>query len=171
MSSYVIPRAALYALLWASSIVELGLTGYHVRHTKTSAGFYDPIVVELLVTAALTLIWIPITVFAHVRKAKSLHGGSGYAPLHGESAGNFVVWVMYLVGGAIATHKWPSPAFAGAGKEGHVLLSIVAFAWIPFGVLSLVKVFTLMQYAALKAESHSSHAPINEKAGNGNGNA
>ncbi|KAI5117620.1 hypothetical protein M0805_001220 [Coniferiporia weirii] len=188
MISYVFHRAALYALLWTASIVELGLTGYRVRHTKSAAGFYgtllppplpepdkrpeeqtitnstpaDPIVVELLVTAALTLLWLPISGLAHLRKARDLSSGLG--PLRGESAGNFVLWVMWLVGAAIATNKWPNKTLAGTGKEAHLLLGIVAFAWLPFAALSLAKVFVLMQYAAYGASSAHVAPAVREKA-------
>ncbi|KAH8110948.1 hypothetical protein DFH11DRAFT_1513714 [Phellopilus nigrolimitatus] len=148
---YVFHRSALYSLLYAASVVELGLTGFRIHHTKSTAGFYDPIVVELLVTSALTLLWIPVTVFAHLRGSRNAES-SGFAPLHGESGGNFVLWVLWLVGGAIITHKFPNATLAGGGKEGHILLTIVAFAWIAFSALSLGKIFVLLQYATLKAE-------------------
>ncbi|THH06998.1 hypothetical protein EW145_g3691 [Phellinidium pouzarii] len=155
MSSYVFPRAVLYSFIWTVSVVELGLTGYRVHHTKSTAGFYDPIVVELIVTAALTLIWLPASVFMHLMKARELGaaGNTGYAPLHGETGGNFILWVLWIVGAAFSTHKWPNSALAGTGKSGHILLSIVAFAWLAFIALTLAKIFTAMQYAALSAVS------------------
>ncbi|THH03164.1 hypothetical protein EW145_g6479 [Phellinidium pouzarii] len=168
VASYVVHRSALYALLWASAVVELGLTGWRIHHTKSVAGFYDPIVAALLVSAVLTLIWIPITSFLHLRKARGLHSdtGAGYAPLHAESGGNIVLWIMWLVDAAIATHKWPTRALVGPSspKDAHLLLSLVAFAWISFGVLSLACVFVLMHFAALRAIRAAGHT-TSEKTG------
>lgn len=68
---------------------------------------------------------------------------------------------MWLVGAAIATHNWPTRLFAGPGEQGHILLTIVAFAWLNFIALTLAAVFQLMQLAALKA---GVAVPVVEKA-------
>ena len=36
LSRYSSPRPGLYGLLWVIALVELGLTGYRVHHTKSS---------------------------------------------------------------------------------------------------------------------------------------
>ena len=115
---------------------------------------------ELLVVSALTLLWVPISILVHRRRVLELRPGGGYAPLHTEGGGNFVLWVMWLVGAAIATHNWPTKLYAGPGEQGHILLTIVAFAWLNFIALTFAKVFQLMQFAALRA----GEAPVVEKA-------
>ncbi|EJD05296.1 uncharacterized protein FOMMEDRAFT_18889 [Fomitiporia mediterranea MF3/22] len=162
-ASFVFHRAILYSLLWVAAVIELGLTGWRVHHTKSTASFYDPIVVALLVSSILTIIWVPITTFLHVFKSKSLSAGEGYKPLHFESAGNTILWIMWLIEAAIATHKWPTRAFTGSGRDGHVLLTLVAFAWINFGLLSLAKVVVATHYAYLRGAAGTAGATHHEK--------
>lgn len=135
-------------------------------------------------TAALTILWVPVALAAPVRKSKDLHPGSGYGALGVESIGNFILWVMWLVGGAIATvcllliarpheriahrifyckNKWPTREIAGHEEDGHILITIVAFSWICFGVLTFIKFLVGMQYAALKGGAEAAHGPIQEK--------
>ncbi|KAI5115826.1 hypothetical protein M0805_001986 [Coniferiporia weirii] len=156
--SYVPHRGLLYTLLWLSALVELGLTGYRLHHTDSFGGFYNPIIVELLVTSVLTLLWIPLTMLFH-RAAGTLGSGgnaattgrSRHGSLFGENGGNFVLWVMWLVGAAITTHHWPNRTLAGSGRQGTVLLTIVAFSWIPFALLTLAMMFISMEHAAVRA--------------------
>ncbi|KAH8103745.1 hypothetical protein DFH11DRAFT_1520409 [Phellopilus nigrolimitatus] len=165
-TSYVPHRTGIYALLWLFALAELGLTGYRIHHTRSLAGVYDPIVAELLVTALLTLLWIPFTILFHHRGAGTRAGdggaantgagaGAGARPgfslLHGETFLNLVLWLMWLIGGAIATNKWPNSLQTPPGKQGHVLRAIVALAWIAFGLLTLAKALAAMEYAALRA--------------------
>lgn len=63
----------------------------------------DPIVAELLVTAALTIFWIPVAAAVNARKSKDIVPGTSYTLLNVEGVGNFILWVMWLVGAAIAT--------------------------------------------------------------------
>ncbi|KAL5525448.1 hypothetical protein ACEPAF_9318 [Sanghuangporus sanghuang] len=162
-AAYALHRTLLYTFLWTASVVQLGLTGWRVHHTESTIGDYDPIIVELLVTAALTILWIPVAIVAPVRKSKDLLPGSGYGTLGIETCGNFVLWVMWLVGGAIATNKWPTRAIAGSGKDGHILITIVAFSWLCFGALTIVKFLTGLHYATLKGGEDAAHSPIQEK--------
>jgi len=130
------------------SLALLGLTAYRVHHTKKLAGFYDPIVVELMVTAVLTMLWVPFAILGLLRRAvSSMTTGA----LHTEALGLFVLWVMWLVGSAIATNKWPSKAFCGFGKQCNVLIAIVALGWVAFGLLTLIVIAALMHYAAAHA--------------------
>ncbi|KAI5118796.1 hypothetical protein M0805_005024 [Coniferiporia weirii] len=187
--SYVPFRAFFYALLWLTALSELGDTGYRLHHTNTSAGFYDPIVVELLVTSVLTLIWIPCTFLTHSsagtigrgagRSGRGARAGAGngagtgspHGPRHAETAGNLILWTMWLVGAAIATNKWPNRTAVGRGREGSVLMSIVALSWIAFGFLTLAQAFVMMEYAAARVFNGgaSSGAGSRSAAGTGAG--
>lgn len=162
-SVFVKHRLGFYALLWSASVIELALTGWRIHHTKTVSHFYDPIVAELLVTAALTILWIPVAGVVNARKSKELAPGSSYSLLNIEAVGNFVLWVMWLVGGAIVTHKFPTKAVAGTGSAGHILITLVAFSWISFGLLTFASVFIAMHGAALYGGAEASHSPLREK--------
>lgn len=105
-TSYVPHRWAIYSLLWAASVIELALTAFRIRHTNSVNGTFDPIVVELLVTSILTILWVPVTLLFH----RSMDGGAVgtgagrvSSPRHGETGGNLILWIMWLVGAAIVT--------------------------------------------------------------------
>ncbi|KAL5479113.1 hypothetical protein ACEPAI_2401 [Sanghuangporus weigelae] len=168
--SYVPHRRALYALLWMIAVVELGLTAYRIHHTRSLFGFYDPIIVELLVTSILTITLIPVILLTLRGILRPSRKRLGF--LHSESVRNLILWIMWLVGGAIATHKWPRRSFAGPGKQGRILTTIIAFAWIEFGLLTLVKVFSAMEYAAKNAGSGGlGSAQAREKSSTSGGSA
>ncbi|KAJ6540287.1 hypothetical protein B0H19DRAFT_959872 [Mycena capillaripes] len=167
--SYVPHRRFLYFLIWAVAAAELGLTAEHIHFTmrvpfSLSMLRADPIVAELLVTSILTLFWVPLTLIFH-RRAPGLanrnghavangHGGSRFGGLHHESSGNIVLWIMWLVGAAIAANRWPNRSATGLGRQGSILIAIVALAFVDFGLLTLVKVLALMEYSALGVSSY-----------------
>ncbi|KAJ7641929.1 hypothetical protein FB45DRAFT_1054310 [Roridomyces roridus] len=143
-ASYPAHRRILYALAWAVAAIELGLTAERIHETR----FHYPIIAELLATACLTLIWAPLALVFHRRSA-----GSPVSGLRSESFGNFVLWCMWFVGSAIATHRWPNRDIVGAGHRGHVLLAAVAFSLASFGIFTLIATSILMEYAAINAAS------------------
>jgi len=161
MFSYWALRAPVYILLWITSLIVLALTGYRVHHTKIfhpfhgGHGFYDKIIVELLVTSALTLLWVPIGFHFLSRHrgtvANDAATSSRRPTLSGETSFLTVLWVMWLVGAAIATNNWPLLAIAGHNKQGHVLIAIIALSWLAFTLVTLLKVLMLMHYAAANA--------------------
>ncbi|KAH8108418.1 hypothetical protein DFH11DRAFT_1113418 [Phellopilus nigrolimitatus] len=162
--SYVHHRATLYALLWLFAVSEFGLTSYHIFHTNTSGGFYDPIAVELLFTALITLLWIPYTVFFHHRPMAAFSAGNntlkstrvgaraGFSLLQGESYLKYVLSIMWPVGALVATSSLQTPL----EKEGLILLAIVAFAWIPYGLLMLA-----IELEFFDALGHVHAGPVN----------
>ncbi|KAF8215424.1 hypothetical protein K438DRAFT_1660174 [Mycena galopus ATCC 62051] len=165
--SYVPHRRLLYFLIWAVAAAELGLTAERIHFTRSNFGSYDPIVAELLVTSIFTLFWVPLTLIFHrrapgladrngpaVANGHNVRGGSRFGGLHHESSGNIVLWVMWLVGAAIAAHHWPNRSAAGFGRPGSIILAIVALAFVEFGLLTLVKVLALMEYSALGVSSY-----------------
>jgi hypothetical protein len=151
----------------------------------------DPIVVELLVTSILTILWIPATIAMLVGSRAAVGGtGSASSARHPffphELGGNFILWVMWLVGAAIATvrpisypwtqlflfclifsiasfvsclqNKWPNRVQTPPGHQGAILRTIVAFAWIPFGLLTLAKVFGAMHHASASSTAGTGSA-------------
>ncbi|KAJ7641926.1 hypothetical protein FB45DRAFT_1126102 [Roridomyces roridus] len=147
-ASYPAHRRILYALAWCVAAVELGLTSDHIHKTR----LHYPIVAELLTTACLTIIWAPLAIVFHRRSSSSRVGG-----LHFESIGTFVLWCMWLVGGGIATHRWPNRAVLGPGHNAHIVLAAVAFGLTSLGIFTLVAISILMEYSAIYASSASSN--------------
>jgi hypothetical protein len=146
---YALTRMPLYALLWVVAVIELGLTGFRVEHTRHVGKFYDPIIVELLVTSALTILWVPYASWSLNRLRTT--NANGMTAANPEHHGNFVLWVMWLVGSAIATNDWPTAAVRGVGKQSRILAAILAFGWTGFALLTLIGVVGLMHYAAASA--------------------
>ncbi|KAK7045196.1 hypothetical protein R3P38DRAFT_2882989 [Favolaschia claudopus] len=181
--SYVPHRRALYLLIWALSVAELGLTATRIHFTRKNFSTHESIVAELLVTSILTILWVPLTLIFH-RSAPGLDTrntapGTANTPhsrfpgrfggLHHESSGNIVLWIMWLVGAAIAAHTWPTHAAAGFTHQGRILLAIVGVAFTVFGLLTLAKVLALMEYSAIGVSTYggpgAGHATRPEKAG------
>lgn len=103
-TSYVPHRWAIYSLLWCAAVVELALTAFRIHHTRSLFGFHEAIVAELLVVSILTILWIPVTLLFHRSAGGSGTGaGSALSPRHGETGGNLILWIMWLVGAAIVT--------------------------------------------------------------------
>jgi len=148
---YALARMPLYALLWVVSVILLGLTGFRVEHTRHIGKFYEPIIVELLVTSALTILWVPFAAWSLNNLRAASASGTGLTRTHPEPHGNFILWVMWLVGAAIATNDWPTAAVRGVGKQSRILAAILAFGWTGFALLTLIFVVTLMHHAAANA--------------------
>jgi len=162
--SYAGARPFLYAFLWIVSVVLLGLTAYRIHSTKR-VGFYDPIIAELLVVSILTILWTPFAIFTLVRGSYGAHHAGttnaaaagtttttttntrrpGYLP---ETIGLAILWVMWLVGAVVTTNTWPAKKFCGPGKQCSILAAILAFAWIGWGLLTLLGVSLLAHHAA-----------------------
>ncbi|KAH9476511.1 hypothetical protein JR316_0010423 [Psilocybe cubensis] len=107
-------RAALYALLW----YEQGALN----------AILDPIIVELLVTSILALLisaWFLASILGKLRNPLSKYIS--------EHMSLFVIWVMFLVGAAIMTHKWLHLKHCrGHYKVCRILETIKAFSWMCF---------------------------------------
>ncbi|KAJ7244397.1 hypothetical protein B0H12DRAFT_1022493 [Mycena haematopus] len=158
--SYVPHRRLFYGLIWALAVAELGLTAAHIQFTRSHFGTHEAIVAELLVTSILTILWVPVTLLFHrrapavnnnvnARGSSRVGGNSRFGGLHHETSGNLVLWIMWLVGAAIAAHRWPTRSFVGSGRQADILIALIAIAFVEFGLMTLVKVLALMEYSAL----------------------
>ncbi|KAJ7342658.1 hypothetical protein DFH08DRAFT_783065 [Mycena albidolilacea] len=166
--SYVPHRRLFYGLIWAIAAAELGLTAARIHFTRSNFRNHEAIVAELLVTSILTLFWVPLTLLFHrrapgienVHRIDNVHNNidgnirgnrNRFGGLHHESSGNLVLWIMWLVGAAIAAHRWPTRGAVGFGRQPDILIALIALAFVEFGLMTLVKVLALMEYSALGA--------------------
>lgn len=115
----------------------LGLTADRIHYTKTLHGgdvltsrqtpFYDPIVVELLVTSCLAILaslWFSALIIGGVAVA-------GLGTYAFEQVCMWILWVMFLVGSAIFVHKFPHLKFCrGSHRFCGILETIKAFSFI-----------------------------------------
>ncbi|KAF9459407.1 heterokaryon incompatibility protein-domain-containing protein [Collybia nuda] len=159
MSSLHPLRIALYSALAIFSIILLGLTAARIDYTgnrrfsdpirSSARHYYDPVVVELLVTSIFSFLWsLPLIYLLHSRKGRGV--ASSYAF---EFLGLFVLWVMYLIGTAIATHYWHGLGFCWGFNQCRILTAIVAWGWINWAVTT----FLLLTSCAGQQSSHAGY--------------
>ncbi|KAJ3508521.1 hypothetical protein NMY22_g16585 [Coprinellus aureogranulatus] len=162
MSAIGAVRIFLHALLWCCAVVLLGLTAYRIHYTKTldfgdiltsSTNFYDPIIVELLVTSIFAILgsFVLIILIAGTRRGNP-------ASMLGE-IWTWIVWVMFLVGAAVMTHKWRRLKWCrGAYKVCRILETIKAFSWICFILTTFLVFLGLFDYLFNKGkDTYRSH--------------
>jgi len=136
-------RIALYFALAVFSIVLLGLTAARIHYTthlplgdplNNGSDFYDPIVAELLATSILTILWS----FFIIHSIHKRHENRFVSTFRGELIGLFILWVMSLVGAAIATTIWGDLNFCHQFSACRLLTAMVAFAWMCFILMTFI---------------------------------
>ncbi|PBK83953.1 hypothetical protein ARMGADRAFT_622942 [Armillaria gallica] len=157
--SLAFPRLALYTLLWAVAVVLLGLTSYRIHITKNQFQRYDRIVVELLVSAILTILWVPAVMIFAARSSARRHGSQVCFELLIIA----ILWVMWLVGAVDTTNRlipgrnWCSNALGS--KQCNILTTILAFAWIGWSLLTILFFMSIIDYVSGEPSSTST-APV-----------
>ncbi|KAF9007216.1 hypothetical protein BDQ17DRAFT_1351635 [Cyathus striatus] len=129
-------RTAFYSLLFAVSATVLGLTCYRTNYTEKQdepdilthkTHFYSAVIAELIATSALSIIW-------SLWVLSILLGRIGRGPLTNygtELLGLLCLWVLWLVGAAITTHKWSNLKWCrGSFRPCRILESIKAMSWL-----------------------------------------
>ena len=72
--------------------------------------------------------------------------------------GIFVLWVLWLVGAAIATSIWPNlPSICHQVEACRVLTAMLAFAWMGWIVLTVIAVVTVMYATANSSWNEPAH--------------
>ncbi|KAI0295167.1 hypothetical protein B0F90DRAFT_1670204 [Multifurca ochricompacta] len=134
MAFLSVVRIVLYSILWAFSVVLLGLTAARIHYTESLSPddplnggrhFYDPIVAELLATSILVMLWSMFAIHTiHTRRDRLI--------LHTFATENialFILFVMWLVGTAIATSMWGNLGWCHHYSPCRLLTALVAVAW------------------------------------------
>ncbi|KAJ7459778.1 hypothetical protein FB451DRAFT_1271510 [Mycena latifolia] len=134
-------RIASYAILVLFSFIDFCLTIARLSYTNHlprgdtlnhGKDFYDPDIVELLVTTMISIAWALFVIRAiHKRVEDNL-----VSTFRGELVGLFVIWMFWLVGTAIATSQWGSLGFCQEFEPCRVLSAIVAFSWLCWVMVS-----------------------------------
>ncbi|KAF9526182.1 hypothetical protein CPB83DRAFT_837547 [Crepidotus variabilis] len=157
-------RAFLYAGLsyslrssqFACSVVLLGLTGWHIHHTETLkvgdalssriGPFYVPTIVELLVASCLGILfslWFLVAILARI--------GNGALSFGLEMAALSSVWVMWIVGAAIISNKWPDLDWCRhTDLVCRMVDAIVAFSWLNWAIATFLLVTAFADFGAAK---------------------
>ncbi|KAF9038331.1 hypothetical protein BDZ89DRAFT_1129682 [Hymenopellis radicata] len=178
--TYIASRLAAYFILWFVAIVLMSLCAYRIHFTETVAfrnSFYDPIIVELLVSAILAIIWIPVTVVLiidenadNTYRTHNVRADRLPRRVLVELLGLFILWVMWLVGASITTNKIiPGnnycARFAFFTKECNTLTSILVFAWVGWSMLTITGVLCLMHLSSAATASSMPIVEVKEKSG------
>jgi len=145
-------RIVSYAILALFSFIVFGLTIGRLNYTNHlprgdplngGRDFYDPDIVELLVTSMMSMAWAVFVIRAIYKRVED----NLVSTFRGELVGLFIVWMFWIVGTAIATTQWGNLGFCQEFEACRVLSAIVAFSWLcwllvsfNFGV-SLVFIF------------------------------
>ncbi|EIN05644.1 hypothetical protein PUNSTDRAFT_91204 [Punctularia strigosozonata HHB-11173 SS5] len=141
-------RTLFYVALWLFSAVLLGLTADRIHYTEHipfgdplngGKDFYDPIVAELLVTSILTIFWVPFVVHRIHRRYEN----GFFSTFAAELIGLIVLFILWLVGAAIATHFWGDLHWCWSFHACRILTTLVAFAWLGTIMLFLLTLITL----------------------------
>ncbi|KAF5393258.1 hypothetical protein D9757_000768 [Collybiopsis confluens] len=138
MADFPALRIALYSALAIFSLVLLGLSAARLHYTTHLPPGDplngDPIVAELLLTSILAIFWSWFIVHCIHKR----HENRIITTFRGELIGLFVLWVMVLVGAAIATTFWGNLSFCQSFEACRLLTALVAFAWMSFIILTLI---------------------------------
>ncbi|KAJ7644069.1 hypothetical protein FB45DRAFT_717368, partial [Roridomyces roridus] len=128
-------RIASYAILvlfsfilFCLTIARLAYTNHLPRGDPLNRGrdFYDPDIVELLVTTMLSMAWGVYVIRTIYRRVDN----NLVSTFRGELVGLFVVWMFWIVGSAIATSFWGNLGFCQEFSACRILSAIVAFSWL-----------------------------------------
>ncbi|KIY61935.1 hypothetical protein CYLTODRAFT_362191 [Cylindrobasidium torrendii FP15055 ss-10] len=178
MADFSLPpvRIALYVCLLVFSVVVLGLTSARLNYTlnvpefdpvNNGEDFYDPVVVELLVTSILTFLWSLYAIFILVRRAEPRI----LYTFRGELMALFVLWVMWVVGAGVASpidaivvHNadvpqgpWGDLAWCWIYEPCRILTAMLAFCWCTWIILTLISILSILFVTVNKALTQPMH--------------
>jgi len=163
-------RTALYAALAVFSVIMIGMTSARIHYTKSrdspdpikpgTFSYYDPIIVQLLVTYIFALLWSFWAMFSIGFRADR-----GFATSYAhEYFWLFVLWVMGLVGAAIATHYWHGNlSFCRPfNNQCRLLIAIVSFSWVNWATLTSLM---LTSCFSQRSDDYGFKAPLHGREG------
>jgi len=134
MALLSVVRIVLYCFLWVFSVVLLGLTAARIHYTENlspddplngGVHFHDPIIAELLATSILVILWSTFAVHAIYMRCDRL-------VIHTfavEAIALSMLFVMWLVGTAIATSMWGNLGWCHQYSPCRLLSALVGIAW------------------------------------------
>ncbi|CAK5263032.1 unnamed protein product [Mycena citricolor] len=160
-------RTCLYCLFAILSFVLFALCGARLHYTthlptgdplNNGHNFYDPIVVELLFSSLLGMFWAVYAVLTihHMREDRWIFTFFAEIVVLGS------LFLLYLVGAAIATSLWGNLGFCHQYHACRLLTTLVAFSWVSWIVLLFLlaaSVFVAIANAAFYRPFHGRWNP------------
>jgi len=156
-------RILCYVALFLFSAVLFGLCAarlYYTTHLpaydplNNGHKFYDPIVAELIITTAMTMLWSPVIAHAvHTRhESRKRHLFSFLFELLGLG----ILFIFWIVGAGIATSLWGNLHFCHMYRACRILTALVAFTWM--GVIMLLALIVMSALFAIS--NRAFHEPL-----------
>ncbi|KDR72357.1 hypothetical protein GALMADRAFT_143199 [Galerina marginata CBS 339.88] len=139
-----VARIVLSSLLLASALILLGLTARRIHFTRTFLGGSEGIVIELLITSIITILISILLILSLVRTSNI-----GFMRKFIELGFLLLIWLMSLVGAAIASHHWSENNECGGFfvfNECRLVQAIQAFSWIVLVLTSILVILRLVNW-------------------------
>ncbi|KAJ7212194.1 hypothetical protein GGX14DRAFT_622336 [Mycena pura] len=164
LPTFRIVSYAIFVLLsfivFCLTIARLSYTNNLPRGDPLNGGkdFYDPDIVELLVTTILSMAWAAFVIRTIHRRVED----NLVSTFRGELVGLFVIWLFWLVGAALATGPWGNLGFCQQFSACRVLSAIVAFSWLAWVNVTLnftVSIVFITANGALLEPLHGQWVP------------
>jgi len=161
-------RIGLYAglilfsfILFCLSVARLNYTTHLHSGDSTNSGgvFYDPIVVEILVTTLLTIPWSIFIGWSIHKRYENRY----LSTFRGEIIGLSILWIFWIAGAAGASHPWGSLSLCQQLEACRVLSALVAFSWLGWLTLSAILALSLLFSLANKALMEPLHGRWNPR--------
>ncbi|KAF8957201.1 hypothetical protein BDZ97DRAFT_119277 [Flammula alnicola] len=161
-------RMALYGALLLFSFILFCLAATRLNYTNHlpkgdplnhGRNFYDPIVVEVLITTLLTMPWAIFIGLSIHKRYENPYVSTFLAEIIGLS----VLWTFWIAGAAGSSQPWGNLSFCQQFEACRVLSALVGFAWLGWITLSCILGLSLLFTIANKAMSEPLHGRWNPR--------
>lgn len=155
-------RIFCYVVLWVFSAATLGMTAARLHYTLNlsprdplngGVKFYDRIIVEILTTAGITMLLAPVLIVRIHRR----HDHGFMSTFGGELTVLLFLFILWIVGAAIATQNWGDLAWCHRYGACRLLTAIVAFTWMSWIMVFFLTLACLIYIIKHNAFSHPVH--------------
>ncbi|TRM64814.1 hypothetical protein BD626DRAFT_489973 [Schizophyllum amplum] len=166
-SNFPLIRVALYTLLLLLSITLFGLTIARITYTTDlpvgdplnyGRDFYERTIVELLASSFLTMIWC---LYAMHSIHRVVDGGFARS-FSGELVSLVILWLLWLIGIAYATHYWGDLSWCWTYRACRILSALIAVAWTGWSIMTIllfISAFLAHSRRAWKRPMHGRYTP------------
>ncbi|KIL64355.1 hypothetical protein M378DRAFT_186769 [Amanita muscaria Koide BX008] len=138
-------RVPLYAALILFSFLLFCLCCARLHYTTTELLYYDPIVVELLVTTLLTVPFAGYIIYCIYKRVETKY----VSRFREEIAGLAVLWLFWIVGAGEASAIWGVLGVCQSSPC-QVVSALIAFSWLGWITLSGILVLETLFVVANK---------------------
>ncbi|KIM37779.1 hypothetical protein M413DRAFT_448292 [Hebeloma cylindrosporum] len=148
-------------ILFCLSAARLNYTTHLPSNDTLNGGkpFYDPIVVEILLTTLMTIPWSIFIVWSIHKRYENPY----LSTFRGEIIGLSILWIFWTAGAAGASHPWGNLSWCQHFEACRVLSALVAFAWLGWVTLTAILALCLLFSIANKALMEPLHGRWNPR--------